>query len=163
MAITLPFFGELDPLDLEDYYEIDTLLNENDVQIDLNFDESEIVADSLLIVKDYLENLPALVQLAKKSIDDDFKTGVDVAEFTSFHIEELDNDELEDLLENADKSLSKEEQILSVLKLIRVGFYPENEEEFVVFDFTIDEDISQYLLVVKMNNHKAIEEITMES
>jgi hypothetical protein len=66
-------------------------------------------------------------------------------------------------LKHTDNSLSQSEQLLSILKLKRIGFYPEIENHYTIFDFVTDEDISQYLLVVKLNKEGELDHITMES
>jgi hypothetical protein len=163
MINNLPFFNELDSDLLTDYYEVDVDIEQNKIQLDINFDETTIDADKLLVVKSYLDDPQTIIDIAKKEILNDFTNGEDVEEFLSFHIEELDQNDLDNLLEFADKDLSLEEQILSVLKLRRIGFYPDYDDEFAVLDFVLDKDISQYILVVKMNDSKAVDNITMES
>jgi len=66
-------------------------------------------------------------------------------------------------LKDTDKNLSIDRQILSILKLRRIGFYPYDNEAFAILDFVLDEDISQYILVVIMNDSKSVDHITMES
>ncbi|WP_342647917.1 DUF2004 domain-containing protein [Mucilaginibacter sp. CSA2-8R] len=53
--------------------------------------------------------------------------------------------------------------MLSQLTLQRIGFYPDVEEWFATLDFTIGEDIFNYLLVVTMDSKQILQEITMES
>ncbi|WCT09830.1 DUF2004 domain-containing protein [Mucilaginibacter jinjuensis] len=164
MIVNLPFFNEIDSDSLTDYYEVDIDFEQRSIELDINFNEESIEPAKLLILKSYLDDLPGIINVAQTEIDNDFKNGEDVKEFLDFHTEELDKDELENLLKDADKNLSVEQQILSVLKLRRIGFYPDEEDElFAVLDFIIDEDISQYILVVKMNSDKAVDHITMES
>lgn len=163
MIINLPFFNELDFDNLTDYYEVDVDIEQNKVQLDVNFEEKTINPDKLLILKSYLDSPQAIINIAKEAIINDFANGEDVKEFLTFHIEELDQNDLGNLLKQADNTLSLEEQILSVLKLRRIGFYPYDDDEFAILDFVLDEDISQYILVVKMNNNKTVDNITMES
>jgi len=163
MTINLPFFNEIDSDLLVDYYEADIDLNLKKIQLDVNFDENSIELDRLLILKNYLENLSELIDLAEKEIQTDFSNGEEVKEFITFHIEELDKDDIDNLLKEADKNLSIEQQILSILKLKRIGFYPDDEDNFAVLDFTLNEDLSQYILVVNITENKALNYITMES
>jgi hypothetical protein len=163
MIINLPFFNELDSDNLKDYYEVDVVIAHNTIQLDLNFDETSINPDKLLILKSYLDAPQAIINIAKKGILNDYENGEDVKEFLTFHSEELDQSDLNNLLKHADKSLSLEEQLLSILKLRRIGFYPYEDDEFAILDFVLDEDVSQYILVVKMNNTKTVDNITMES
>lgn len=163
MIINLPFFNELDSDLLADYYEADIDLGLKKLFLDLNFHETSIESDRLLILKNYLDNLTGIIDIAENEIRNDFNNGEEVKEFLTFHIEELDQNELADLLKEADQNLSIEQQILSTLKLKRIGFYPDEEENFAVLDFTLNEDLSQYILVVNMTDNKAVNYITMES
>jgi hypothetical protein len=163
MIINLPFFNELDSESLTDYYEVDIDIEQDKVQLDINFDETNIDPAKLSILKEYLDEPQAIINIAKKEIFSDFENGEDVKEFLAYHMEELDQSELDGLLIHADKTLSIEQQILSTLKLRRIGFYPDNDDVFAVFDFVLSGDISQYILVVNMNDSKTVDSITMES
>jgi hypothetical protein len=163
MIIDLPFFNELNSDSLTDYYEATIDFEQATIQLDINFDETTIDPDKLLTVMNYLDELQAIIGIAKKGIFNDFENGEDVKEFLTFHIEELDKSDLDSLLKHADKTLSLEQQILSILKLRRIGFYPDDDDEFAILDFVLDKEISQYILVVKINDSKTVDHITMES
>jgi hypothetical protein len=163
MIINVPFFNELDSDNLTDYYEVGVVIEHNNIQLDINFDHTTINPDRLFILKSYLDEPQAIINIAKIGIFNDFENDEDVKEFLTFHIEELDQNDLDNLLKHADKTLSLEDQMLSILKLRRIGFYPYEDDEFAILDFVLDEDISQYILVVKMNNSKTVDNITMES
>lgn len=158
----LSYFGELDADALEEFYEINTEVEGRQIAIELNFDDGFIAEDRLLKVNRTLENLPAFVAKLKGFIHDDFKTGEDVQEFLDFHFDELGED-LDPLLSTTDQSLEKDEQLLSVVKLRRIGFYPEEDEGFIIADFGIDEELSQYLLVVYATAEQELNYIAMES
>jgi len=85
-----------------------------------------------------------------------------VQEFLDFHLEEVD-EELVALLSKTDQSLKKDQQLLSILDLRRIGFYPDKDEVFTVSDFGIDEEISRYVLVVNTTQDQELHYITMES
>lgn len=159
----LKYFNEIDLQNLTDYYEVDIDFNGNSVQLDINFQETKINESNLDYLKSILDDLDGILLQINDFIKKDYKSGEDVKEFLAFHMEELDNDELESLLSDSDKSTSREEQLLSIIKLKRIGFYPEDNDEYVIFDFVTDEEVSQYLLVVKVNNKGQLDHITMES
>ena len=163
MSNILPYFEDLDLTDLEDYYEAEMPFGNDEIDLDLNFEATEIEEDKLVKVKTFLDEIKAVVKVAEQGIRDDFATGTDVKEFIAFHIDEVEKHELDKLVMKADKKLSIEEQLLSVLKIRRIGFYPEEDEIFAILDFTLDEDLSDYLLVVNMNSKREVEYITMES
>jgi len=163
MSFDLFYFNALDTASLNDYYEVEIDFQGRRLQLDLNFDSAYINEDRLAHVNSYLEKLISVHNAVIKAVYDDLETGDSTAEFLNYHIEELDKADLDTLTADADHSQSLEKQILSQLRLKRIGFYPESEEYFATLDFTIGEEISQYLLVVKMNSKQGLEEITMES
>lgn len=159
----LQYFGELDPNLLKDYYATEIEIDGHQIKIDLNFQDTSIAEDRLLKVNAVLEKLPVFIGKLKDFIHDDFKNGTDVQEFLDFHIEEVGEEELAALLSKADQSLKKDEQLLSVLSLRRIGFYPDEDDSFTVSDFETDPEISQYLLVVNTTIDQELHYITMES
>ena len=62
-----------------------------------------------------------------------------------------------------DNTKDASEQLLSLIHLKRVGIYPENDSNFATIDYTIGEEITQYLIVVVVQESGDIDYITMES
>lgn len=162
---TLPYFGNLPIGNLEEYYEVDIELNGNNIQIDLNF-EHEIV-DTLILnkVKNFITNLGEFDKLNELYIlngynDDDGDT---VKFYLEHHLEEVDKEELTKLVNFDETIIEPELQLLSKLKLVRVGLYPDNENNFATFDYSIGKDITDQLVVVNTDENGQLEYITMES
>lgn len=158
----LKYFEEIDPNALEDYYSTDIDLDGHDLQLDLNFDNASIDESRLVRVGIILDHVLAFIGKLKAYIRTDYTTGTEVKEYLDFHLDEVD-EEMTALLLKADQSLNKQEQLLSILKLKRIGFYPEDDDSFCVSDFEIDPEISQYLLVVNTTIDQELNYITMES
>jgi len=163
MTYNLPFFENLNIKTLKDYYKIDIQYEGQVIRLDLNFNELSVDESRLSIVKNYLDSISDIIQLSKKAIQDDFESGEDVKDYLAFHSEEFDDDTLESLGISKDKDVSVEQQMLSIIKLRRIGFYPEDEDHFAVLDYTIGTHVTQYLLAVTINDRKELEYITMES
>ncbi|RQO66105.1 hypothetical protein DBR43_28130 [Pedobacter sp. KBW06] len=159
----LQYFGDLDQNALNDYYSIDIEIDGHQIGIDLNFQDTSIAEDRLLKVNAVLEKLPAFIGKLRGFIQEDFKNGTEVQEFLDFHLEEVAEEELAPLLSKADQSLKKDEQLLSVLSLRRIGFYPDEDDSFTVSDFETDPGISQYILVVNTTIDQELHYVTMES
>jgi Protein of unknown function (DUF2004) len=158
------FFKDINLESLQDYYHIAIDFEDRKLDLDLNFENTSINEDKFNQTVTILENLKESIDKVKGFINNDRQTGVDtVDEYLIFHLEELNEEELELILKDADKTLNKREQLLSILKLERIGFYPEVENEYAIFDFAINQDFSQYLLVVKLNKDGELDQITMES
>lgn len=162
MILDFPYFGQLDSTNLEDYYDLQVEHEQHKFQIDLNFEETSIADEQFFALKNYLSDIDEAISAAKKAIAEDFADGEEVNEYLAFHLEECEPDELEPLLVNADKNLSTEAQLVSILKIKRIGIYP-NDDNYAVLDFTIDEDVTQYILVVNLDAENALNYITMES
>ena len=62
-----------------------------------------------------------------------------------------------------DKLTVDPERFLSKLYLRRIGLYPQQPEECAVFDYTIGDDMTNYLIVAKFDTRCALTEIVMES
>ncbi|WP_175635209.1 DUF2004 domain-containing protein [Pedobacter ghigonis] len=158
----LRYFEELKPDALEDYYSTNIEFGGRQIQLDINFESNTIDENRLLTVNNILAELPDFVEKLNHFIQEDFKTGTDVQEYLDFHLDELD-EELDSLLSTTDQKLNKPEQLLSVVSLRRIGFYPDEDDNFTVADFGLDSEISQYVLVVNTTGDQELNYITMES
>lgn len=69
---------------------------------------------------------------------------------------------LDKVLAGTDASKSKEERLLSVLKLTRIGFYP-GDEDYAVWDYTIGREFADMLVIVNTNSTGEINYVTWES
>lgn len=165
----LPYFGQINTENLEEYYNVKTIIKNNNIQIDLNFENKTIDKSEMEVVKNFIENIEKLDKQNKFNIEKDFKDEVfETAEYIAFYLEELDDTELSGIIELNNESISKELQILNKLNLIRVGLYPDGKygtEYFGVFDYAlkIGGENSNQLLVVKTNKLGELDHITWES
>lgn len=159
----LPYFGKLNLNALEEYYDAETELDDQMVQLDLNFENKSIKESKLTKIADTLKDLKGLFTKCTAFIQEDFKNGDDVKEYLTYHLEEFSEKEIASLLAGANTSLSKEEQLLSVLKLHRIGFYPDSDREFIVADFGTNREISDYILVINVNKDGGLDYISIES
>lgn len=163
--LTLPQFGQLDSDQLEDYYEASVPFGKDHVSADLNFDESSIDIVHLEAAGRFLTQLADYDFKIKKLLQEDYQDedADTVRTYLEHHLDELPEDELDELLTGTDKKRSREEQLFSRLHLVRVGFYPHQEDQFAVFDYSIGEDITQYLIAVILNESGVLNYMTMES
>ena len=160
----LPFFGEIDLAKLEEYYEVTIQLNSNEVELDLNFSVENIEAGHLNSLAALLSNLAAIDAGNKAFIEQDYNgAGDTVRMYIDHHLDEIDDEELGNIIDLSNTDVDIKEQLVKALKLIRVGFYPGNEQDFAVFDYSIDPEFTQYLVVLFRNEKGEIHYITMES
>lgn len=164
-AYNLPFFGEIDSTEPEEYYEANIELNGHTIQLDLNFDEDEpIDTNHLDALAKLLTSLAEVDRENQVYIEKDFNgAGDTVKTYIDHHLENIDEGELKELIDTGNEAISPQDQMLKALRLVRVGFYPGNEQDFAVFDYSINPELTQYLVVIFRNEEGEINYITMES
>ncbi|GAA4335943.1 DUF2004 domain-containing protein [Flaviaesturariibacter amylovorans] len=160
---TLPYFGAIDTGAPEEFYDAEATFGNGPLSLDLNVDEASVAPESLDKVKRFLEDLPALDRKARALMAEDFHGGGDtVTEYLEHHSEELGN-ALDPLLEGSDAAAPRDERLLKALRWVRAGFYPNDEEVFATLDYSLGEDLTQYLIVVNLDANGELAYMTMES
>ncbi|RBQ02797.1 DUF2004 domain-containing protein [Pedobacter miscanthi] len=165
----LPYFGEIDLTQLKEYYDIEIKWNERKLNIDLNFGGKTISEEEIEKVKIFLDNIGKFDTQNKNHILDDFETQPSMTvDYINFYLDEFDDDELSEIIGINDKQISKEIQLLNQLKLVRIGFYPDEKydsERYAIFDYSIylDGEPSNQLLVVIIDKNGELDHITWES
>ena len=161
MKVDLPYFGEIHVELTDEVTNLDwnvevELLNQA-VNLDLEVMSEDI---DVSFLKDFLSNLPTKVQLAQKALENDYQNGKEVKFYLQHHLEEFDEEELASL--EIDTLNNPIEQLFKQLHLtdISISF---DEEWFVNFDFTIDEELTNYLLAVSFDEEGVVSDIAMES
>jgi hypothetical protein len=162
---TLPHFGKLPTENLEDYYDVDIEFNGNEIQIDLNFEDKTIDQSTMDKVKNLIENIDKFDKLNKTYIDNDYndEDGDTVKFYLEHHLEEISQEEISILIDFDDISKEPELQLLTKLKLARIGLYPHDENNFAIFDYTIGRELTDYLAVIKTDENGQLDYMTMES
>lgn len=162
---SLPHFGEIDASNLEEYYDVDIEFNDSEIQIDLNFEGSSIDTKRMEKVKKFIENLESYDKQNVKYIEEDYKNEENdtVKTYIDHHLEEIDKDELAEIIDFDNKSVKPEIQMMKALRLVRVGFYPDSEDQFAIFDYTIGKDLTNYLVVINTNENGELDYMSMES
>jgi hypothetical protein len=162
---TLPHFGNLPTENIEEYYDVDIEFNGNQIQIDLNFETKTIDTLTMDKVKNFIENVDKFDKLNKTYILNDYndEEGDTVKFYLEHHLEEVGKDELSTLINFDDKTTELEKQLLHKLKLVRIGLYPHDKENFAIFDYSIGRDLTQYLVVINTNENGELDYMAMES
>lgn len=116
-------------------------------------------------VKSYLENIDKFNELNKTYISDDYndEEGDTVKFYIEHHLEEVGKDELSALINFDDPTLGPEQQLLKKIELVRVGLYPDSEDNFAILDYSIGEDLTNYLVVINTDENGQLDYMTMES
>jgi len=161
----LPHFGFIDPASLEEYYDVEIPFNDTEIQIDLNFNKKTIDPERLETVKQFIENIRIHDLANRKHMEADYndEDGDTVKFYLENHLEELGKDELAELIDLKSKSSEHEKQLLKKLHLVRVGLYPDTENQFATFDYSIGQEITNYLVVIFTDENGNMDYMTMES
>lgn len=162
---TLPHFGNLATENLEEYYAVNIEFNGAEIEIDLNFENKTIDTITMDKVKNFIENIEKYNKLNKTYILNDYndEDGDTVKSYLEHHLEEVEKEELLNLINFDDKTIEPELQLLKNLKLVRVGLYPDNEDNFAIFDYSIGVEITNYLVVINTDENGQLDYMAMES
>ena len=148
--LKLPYFkDEIDIQNLQDEY--DTELEYNGKEINIFLNEMQVAdKEQFNIIKNVLENLPEFDKQNRSFITNDFenKNG-NTFEYLSYHLEELE-DGFEEIIDSDDTEINNLKKLMNLLKIATISFY----SDLVVFDYCLDDEISDQLLVIKMNRQK---------
>jgi len=160
---SIPNFAELDVNSLKEYYNVQIDFKGHKIEMDLNFIEKTIEADKLEMVKTFIDNLKMLNTVALDAIKEDFLKGGPVKEYIEQQLEETSEKNLSFFVQQSKKPAAKENKMLAKFYLKRVGFYPQNEDQFAVFDFTIGEELTDYIIAVNFKEDGEIAYLSMEN
>ncbi len=161
----LPPFGIVDSEDLEEYYNTVIDFNKTEIQVDLNFESKTIEIERLENVKRFIENIRIHDLNNKKHIENDFndEDGDTVQEYLEHHIEDLPTDDLQHLIGSNAKSAEQPRLLLKKLHLVRVGLYPHSKDQFAIFDYSLGQELTNYLIVISTDENGNLDYLTMES
>ncbi len=152
-------FGKIDLKKPNEWYETEIELNGKVIEVLITYSKTALNVDQEILqnIDNFIDNLNTNETKIRHVIHDDFKQKGNTAYYIENQIEEQDKNDISRLIRNADKKLTKKEKLLSVLTLLRIVFYPEKEDNvFAVFDYTIDEEITDDLLAVKFYKDNSI-------
>ncbi len=163
--IKLPHFGNLDSDALEQYYDTNINFNSTQVQVDLNFGGETIAPEKLELAGRFIDNIRIHDINNRKRIEVDFndEDGETVAAYIKHHLEELNPGDINVLIGGNAKTDEKPRLLLKKLQLVRVGVYPEGEDQFAIFDYSIGQELTNYLVVIFTDENGNIDYMTLES
>lgn len=162
MKKDITYFGEVEINSPQETTEGMVTIDNHQVELDLNFYDGVPDHDWVEEYENYVKDLGQHKAAVETAIRADYEEGGDVKEYVDFHLEELDAATVEKVLAGTDASESKEKRLLSALKLVRIGFYPGNEN-YAVWDYTIGREITDMLVVVNTDNTGKINYVTWEN
>ena len=146
-----------------DYLETTIELQNREIQLDINSDAVLGENNWVKEYEEYISKLETFKEKIDKEIIKNFENNGLTKEWVNFHLEELGEAiEEEGLLKECNKKLSLDRQVLSIIKLRRIGIYPEYED-YAIWDYILDDEISDEILVIVTDKDGEIVDITWES
>ena len=162
MKKNITYFVEVEINSPQEYNEGQIVIDNRQIKLDLNFYDGVPEYDWVAEYENYIKDLEQHKADVEAAIRADYEDGGDVKEYVDFHLEELDASIIDKVLVGTDASKSKEERLLTALKLKRIGFYPGNEN-YAVWDYTIGREITDLLVVVNTDSTGKINYVTWEN
>ena len=170
--IELPLFGKIKLEESNGEYEYWLWKYDFDgkpVDLDVHFDE--LTEKKIAQVSDALNKLNDIHQKGIDAFQKDFEEGGRVQEY----IEEWNEDgfiqvfeegEFEKFIKNANPEETIEKRLLSLIRIVRIGFYTQSDESFLVLDFAFgydqDHGFRDDMVVVTLNEKYEVTDITSE-
>jgi len=166
-ALQHPVFGALD-LDSSGgiSWEGQRTLSKRDVALELTVMGGPL-ADVQKLVDEAAPFVAELASFDAKAreclrIDHDEAPDSAVVLYMDHHLEELSPELLLSMFGKKPAAVDRD-SFLAALCLARVGLYPDDTDRSAVFDYTIDAEATQYLLVVTFDSEGEVIAIDMES
>ncbi|MFB9077949.1 DUF2004 domain-containing protein [Flavobacterium procerum] len=162
----LPYFGLINPDNLEEDYRISIELKGKEIGIDINFGKTAIERNGMDVIKNFLENIENYDKQNMVFIKHDYddENGDTVKQFVTEHVEDYGDEFLEEL--HIDLEGDKEKQFMAMLHLTRVGLYPDkkyNSSYYAVFDYTVNKDLTDQIIAVKTDENGNLDHLAWES
>ncbi len=161
--MTIKYFDDIDFNKLEDYYSKEIEIDTSKIKLDLNIESQKLSNYDVKKLNTCLTELPDIINNSWQWIMNDYKNGEDVSEYISVHLDDFFEDDPEYLLKGTDTNLENNDRFLQTLRVNRIGVYPDSPDNYLVIDWMIDPDLSNYILVVNCNEKFELEYITIES
>jgi hypothetical protein len=160
-----PILGALDP-SAPGFWDATVTFGGRAVSFDLTIDSSDLTAADISDLPQTPEDLVALDRAARLAILHDVQSGDEDSAarlYVSHHHRQLSSADLQRLFGTDRPDLADAEAMLSHLVLVRVGLYPENEERPFLLDYSIDPDVTNYLLCVSFDSSRQPTAVDLES
>jgi hypothetical protein len=158
------FYRSIDPFNLEEEYEGSLMLRGKEVLLYLDVEGAWVEPYRLEAVKKMMSRLVSMdaenrLRLRNEYID---PGGTMVRYYLQYHLEKVWRRTLEKIIDFSNKEITPIDQLFRCLHLVRITFHPENEDVFAIFDYCIDIDCTEYVIVLNFNLQGNLQEMTME-
>ncbi len=164
-TLDVPVVGPIDfPTGTKGYWEFNLPMRGSEVPVDINVDGDEFTKSMLEEVKAFIADVARFDDLSREALRQEHdKPEGTVDTYLSHHAEELGEKELASIFGVEDPDELTIDHLLDALRLKRIGLYPGSEDYVAVFDYTIDEEATDYLLAVEFDRDGEVYGISMDS
>jgi len=159
-------WSEDDITKLSDEGELSMVLDTNSIDIAAYEFDSKASSDRKKLRK-YLNKIPEWNQVVKRAIDHDANSGEEVRSYIDHYLENIDNDEKTSIgINPEDKYEQQFQNLYESFKLHSIWFYKDQDRVTIHFDHYLIQEgklLTNYILVVKLNEQGSVIKITTES
>lgn len=161
----VPVVGPIDfPSGKNGYWEFNLPLRGSEVPVDINVDGDEFTKPMLEEIKGFIADVVRFDDLSREALRQEHaKPEGTVDTYLSHHAEELGEKDLARIFGVDDPDELTIDHLLDALRLKRIGLYPGSGDYIAVFDYTIDEEATDYLLAVEFDRDGNVFGISMDS
>ena len=162
----IPVVGAIDfPGGTGGYWQFDLPMRGGDVPVDINVDGDAFTRELLEEIKGFISDAVRFDEIARDAFKAEHaeKPEGTVGTYLSHHAEELSEKELLRIFGTANPDDLNIDYLLDALQLKRIGLYPGSEDFVAVFDYTIDEEATDYILAVEYDRDGEVFGISMDS
>jgi hypothetical protein len=163
--IVHPILGAIDP-SVPGFWDTAITFDGRTVTFDLTVDGSDLASAELNNLPRKVEELEPLDRAARIAILQDARSGDDDSAaklYITHHHDVLPRPDFARLFGTDTPDLAQPDALLSRLVLVRVGLYPENEDQPFLLDYSIDPDVTNYLLSVSFDSNRQPLAVDLES
>lgn len=152
----LKYFGNISNIN-DNVISKDVLLDGKDVTISIS---SSKINPNISFILDNLERMEELIthMVKQYKYNKDSVIGKRIHFYTNHHAIDLSAEDLADLIEDNCERLPIEAKLVDALYLYSINF----DTERIHWNFTLGEELSNYLLIIKTNYTMNIREVSIE-
>lgn len=162
----LPTVGTLDfPTATDGYWKFMLELAGRTVRFDVNIDDSEMTESLLDKIKLFIVDAGRFDSIARNAMRIDYADDSEGSSslYLSHHADEFSDEEREKYFGSKDAKSLGVDQLLKAIHLKRIGLYPDSDDNVAVYDYTIDEDATNYVLGVEFDESGEVLRVSMDS
>lgn len=147
------------------YWQFDLPMRGSEVPVDVNVDGDAFTRPMLEEIKVFIADAARFDEISREALEreHDEKPEGTVATYLSHHAEELSEKELAKIFGVDDPDDLTIDHLVDALQLKRIGLYPGSDDLTAVFDYTIDEEATDYILAVEFDRDGEVIGISMDS